>query len=120
MNQGGCGLRRPMARACVLALIAALVALCGSLPVALEPATGPESSVSMPAELTADDTFAQATGPRTNRAALTDRSPAARPLTPSPPRHTARAAGSPGRPAALRPGVRNAANSRAHHTVLRC
>lgn len=109
-----------MARACALALIATLVALCGSLPVTLEPASGPESSVSMPAELTTDDTFTQAAGPRTSRAARTGRSPAARPLTPSPPHHTARAARPLGRPAVLRPGVRNAANSRAHHTVLRC
>ncbi|WP_030663797.1 hypothetical protein [Streptomyces rimosus] len=106
-------------RAGVLMLVAVLIVLCGAAPAAFEPPSGQSEVTAASAELAADDSVPQAAGPRAARAARTDRSPTAQVLTPSLPHRPGRT-GLLARRAEPRPGVRNDANARAHHTVLRC
>ncbi|KAA6212506.1 hypothetical protein CP973_24265 [Streptomyces albofaciens JCM 4342] len=100
-------------------LVAVLMALCGTAPAACAPAPGQSEVTAASAELAADDSVPQAAGPRAARAGRTDRSPTAQALTPSLP-HRPAPADLLARRADPMPGVRNDANARAHHTVLRC
>ncbi|WP_158706266.1 MULTISPECIES: hypothetical protein [Streptomyces] len=111
--------RRSPVRAGVLMLVAVLISLCGAAPVASEPAGGQSEVTVASAELAADDSVPQAAASRVARAGRTDRCPTAQTLAPSPPHRPGRVK-SPSRRAVPPPGVRNDANARAHHTVLRC
>ncbi|RSO05571.1 hypothetical protein DMH18_30250 [Streptomyces sp. WAC 06783] len=112
-------MRRSPVRAVVLMLVAVLISLCGAAPVASEPAGGQSEVTVASAELAADDSVPQAAASRVARAGRTDRCPTAQPLAPAPPHRPGRV-NSPARRAVPPPGVRNDANARAHHTVLRC
>ncbi|MFD7667635.1 hypothetical protein [Streptomyces sp. NPDC059788] len=120
MNRGGCQVRRSVARTGVLVLIALLIALCGSAPAALEAAMGQTEAAAMSAEPAADDSPPQANGLRVPRPARTDHSPTTQARTPRLPCRGGRVARLLARWTDPRPAVRNAADDRARHTVLRC
>ncbi|KOT88601.1 hypothetical protein ADK86_32605 [Streptomyces sp. NRRL F-5755] len=119
MDHGGRPMRRSPLRAGVLMLVAVLITLCGAAPVACEPARGQSEVTVASAELAADDSVPQAAASRAARTGRTDRCPTAQTLAPSLPHHPVRVS-SLARRAVPPPGVRNDANARAHHTVLRC